>query len=452
MLDLNSTLRLYLVAGSDSLRSRNLAELVRLACAGGATCVQLREKNKARSEVLSLAKEVKLVCDAFGVPLIINDYVEVAAEVGAAGVHLGQGDGSVAQARQLLGPDVIIGVSAHNVEEALAAAAAGASYIGAGAVLATSTKPDASTLAHDELRRITEACNIPVVAIGGITGSNAVHLASTGIAGIAVSSAILHAHDPQATTTELLTKTAGQGLNSTHHQPTGDESSHGQPAGAGSKGVCHVVCASPDAAGFVVPKMGEGDLLIAADGGWDYCQQAGLQPDFFIGDCDSLTCAIPPSQDLRLLPTEKDDTDCIAALREGLARGYEHFVLYAALGGCIGHTMGALQTLSFLAENGATGQILHKNQLVCLLSSKLSESQNHYSIVRAVAAGARPGSRASFFAFGCNEATASLSGFKWNLSHATISAAYPLGVSNEIALPNWRAHVHNGQLLAVFDL
>ncbi len=430
----------------------------------------MREKNKARSEVLSLAKEVKLVCDAFGVPLIINDYVEVAAEVGAAGVHLGQGDGSVAQARQLLGPDAIIGVSAHNVEEALAAEAAGASYIGAGAVFATSTKPDASTLAHDELCRITEAVNIPVVAIGGITAGNVDQLigtcnasqlggpsstgqlAGTGIAGIAVSSAILHAHDPQATTTELLTKTAGQGLNSTQHQPTGDESSHGQPAGAGSKGVCHVVCASPDAAGFVVPKMGEGDLLIAADGGWDYCQQAGLQPDFFIGDCDSLTCAIPPSQDLRLLPTEKDDTDCIAALREGLARGYEHFVLYAALGGCIGHTMGALQTLSFLAENGATGQILHKNQLVCLLSSKLSESQNHYSIVRAVAAGARPGSRASFFAFGCNEATASLSGFKWNLSHATISAAYPLGVSNEIALPNWRAHVHNGQLLAVFDL
>ena len=136
------------------------------------------------------AKAVKAVCDRFGVPLIINDNVELALASGAAGVHLGQQDMPPAQARALLGPDKIIGVSARTVEQALRAQAEGADYLGCGAVFATSTKQDARALPHDTLRQICRAVTIPVVTIGGITRDNALALKGAGIAGIAVVSAV----------------------------------------------------------------------------------------------------------------------------------------------------------------------------------------------------------------------------------------------------------------------
>lgn len=184
------TLRLYAVTDGQQAVEFPIEKKVEEALLGGATLIQLREKALTGDRLLLQAKAVKAVCDRFGVPLIINDNVELALASGAAGVHLGQQDMPPAQARALLGPDKIIGVSARTVEQALRAQAEGADYLGCGAVFATSTKQDARALPHDTLRQICRAVTIPVVAIGGITRDNALALKGAGIAGIAVVSAV----------------------------------------------------------------------------------------------------------------------------------------------------------------------------------------------------------------------------------------------------------------------
>lgn len=165
------------------------------ALKAGVTLVQLREKHLDETAFLKEAVQVKRLTDAYGVPLIINDNVEVAAACKAAGVHVGQGDLTADRVRQILGPDKIIGVTAKTVEQAEYAEAMGADYIGSGAVFGSSTKKDAVPMTRQRLREITSAVSIPVVAIGGIHVGNAAELAGTGIAGLAVVSGIFGAED-----------------------------------------------------------------------------------------------------------------------------------------------------------------------------------------------------------------------------------------------------------------
>ena len=165
---------------------------------GGATFVQLREKHMSRENFLDEARRFVALCRSRGVVSIINDNVEIAIEVGADGVHVGQSDLACARARALLGPDKIIGVSAHNVEEAVAAQAAGADYLGAGAAFVTSTKGDARPIPHAMYRAITDAVDIPVVAIGGITEENMAELRGCGLDGVAVVSSLFAAQDVAA--------------------------------------------------------------------------------------------------------------------------------------------------------------------------------------------------------------------------------------------------------------
>ncbi len=175
---------------------------VEAAILGGATLVQFREKRLAGAELLAAAKSVKSVCEKYGVPLIINDNVQLAIDCGADGVHIGQGDMPAAEARKLLG-DRIIGVTARSVELARRAQADGADYIGSGAVFGTATKADAKPLPHAELKRICAAVDIPVVAIGGIDAENISRLAGCGMAGFAVVSAIFSAEDVRAAASRL---------------------------------------------------------------------------------------------------------------------------------------------------------------------------------------------------------------------------------------------------------
>lgn len=197
---------LYLVTDRRWLKKgEKLADAVETALKNGVTCVQLREKNASYREFLSLAMELKAVCRKYGVPFIVNDNVEIAAAVDADGVHIGQGDMSIAQARALLGYNKIIGTSAHNVTEALKAVADGADYIGCGAVFGSETKTDATFLGVDGLGKICRRVNIPVVAIGGITAENTPLLAGTGTDGIAVVSAILAQQDVDHATQTMLT-------------------------------------------------------------------------------------------------------------------------------------------------------------------------------------------------------------------------------------------------------
>lgn len=180
------------------LRGASLAEQVEKAILGGATIIQLREKQLSPEDFLEEAKVIRKICQSHHVPLIINDSVEIALKAEADGVHLGQGDLDPREARKLLGPKAIIGVSAHNPDEARAALAAGADYLGAGAVFPTGTKQDVTALKPETLREICQAVSIPVVAIGGISRQNALSLKGLGVAGLAVVSAIFAQPDIQA--------------------------------------------------------------------------------------------------------------------------------------------------------------------------------------------------------------------------------------------------------------
>ena len=190
-----SMLRLYAVTDRSWLRGETLAGQVEKALRGGATCVQLREKNRSREEVLREAKTLKVLCARYGVPLIINDDAELAVEADADGVHVGQEDMDAADVRKLIGPDRILGVTAKTIEQAQCAQRAGADYLGSGAVFGSTTKLNARPMTRETLRSICASVSIPVVAIGGINLGNIAGLAHTGIRGAAVVSGIFAAED-----------------------------------------------------------------------------------------------------------------------------------------------------------------------------------------------------------------------------------------------------------------
>ena len=191
----NEMLRLYAVTDRAWLRGRTLFEQVEDALRGGATMVQLREKALDEDAFLREAIALAKLCHRYGVPLLINDNVEIARRSGADGVHVGQEDMAAAEVRGILGSDMIVGVTAKTVEQALRAQDAGADYLGSGAVFGSSTKLNAKPMTRETLSAITHAVSIPVVAIGGIHSGNILELAGTGIAGVAVVSGIFAAEN-----------------------------------------------------------------------------------------------------------------------------------------------------------------------------------------------------------------------------------------------------------------
>ena len=186
-------LNLYLVTDRHWLANRNLEDDVEKAILGGVTMVQLREKNIDNDSFIELAKKVKQVCNKYKVPFIINDNLEVALAVDSDGIHIGQDDLPASLVRQKIGPDKILEVSAHNLDEAIAAKKAGATYLGAGAMFSTTTKDNTTNLSIEQLQAITKNVDIPVVAIGGINYDNCLSLKNCNLAGIAVVSAIMAA-------------------------------------------------------------------------------------------------------------------------------------------------------------------------------------------------------------------------------------------------------------------
>lgn len=202
--EIRDALRLYAVTDRSWLRGRSFTEVLQEALsAGGITCVQLREKHAAPEEKEMLAREAQALCTQAGIPFLIDDDVELALRMDADGVHIGQDDISCVEARRALGDRAIIGVTAKTLEQARKAEAEGADYLGVGAVFPTSTKQDTWTIDHEVLRQICAMVSIPVVAIGGITADNARELAGTGIAGIAVVSAIFAQDDLAGAVTRL---------------------------------------------------------------------------------------------------------------------------------------------------------------------------------------------------------------------------------------------------------
>lgn len=190
---------IYLVTDDGCLQGRALIDCVREALEGGVTLVQYRAKTAASAEMYAEALQLKALCDSFNVPLIINDRLDIAMAVGAAGVHLGQDDLPCAAARKILGEDYIIGVSAHNPAEAKAALQSGADYLGCGAVFGTATKADVKKLGTDGLAAICKAKGLPVVGIGGVTADNYREVRAAGADGAAIVSGILAQPDISAT-------------------------------------------------------------------------------------------------------------------------------------------------------------------------------------------------------------------------------------------------------------
>lgn len=199
-------LRLYLVTNryQDSLES--FLEKIETACRSGVTIVQLREKNLTTNQYYQLAKQVKEITDAYQVPLIIDDRLDVCLAVDAAGLHIGDDELPVSVARQVLNPDKILGVTAKTVKRALEAERGGADYLGTGAIFPTTTKENAPITLISTLKTICQRVDIPVVAIGGLTSENIEQLIDTGIAGVAVVRDLMQAEDIEAKTQAFLTK------------------------------------------------------------------------------------------------------------------------------------------------------------------------------------------------------------------------------------------------------
>ena len=200
------TLRLYLVTNryQDSLKS--FLEKIETACRSGVTIVQLREKNLTTNQYYQLAKQVKEITDAYQVPLIIDDRLDVCLAVDAAGLHIGDDELPVSVARQVLGPDKILGVTAKTVKRALEAEEGGADYLGTGAIFPTTTKENAPITLISTLKTICQRVAIPVVAIGGLTSENIDQLMGTGIAGVAVVRDLMQTEDIETKTQAFLTK------------------------------------------------------------------------------------------------------------------------------------------------------------------------------------------------------------------------------------------------------
>ena len=195
---------LYAVTDRAWVGKQSLYEQVEAALRGGATCVQLREKDLDEETFLAEAMELAALCRRYGVPFIVNDNVDIAIACHADGVHVGQEDMKAADVRAKVGPDMIIGVSAHSVEEALEAVENGADCLGVGAMFSTSTKTDVDVLSWETLRDICAAVDVPVVAIGGIHKGNLLQLSGSGVDGVALVSAIFGAEDIEKECRELL--------------------------------------------------------------------------------------------------------------------------------------------------------------------------------------------------------------------------------------------------------
>ena len=190
------TMLLYAVTDRAWTGPMTLLQQAEAALQGGVTCLQLREKHLEDDAFLAEAREMAALCRRYRVPFIVNDRVDIALACGADGVHVGQDDMEVSAVRRMAGDKLMVGVSAHTVEEAVRAARGGADYLGLGAVFSTSTKADAGAMSRDTLKAICQAVDLPKVAIGGISAKNILELSGSGVDGVAVVSAIFGASDP----------------------------------------------------------------------------------------------------------------------------------------------------------------------------------------------------------------------------------------------------------------
>ena len=207
---------LYLVTDRMRMSTRTLGEAVEQAVIGGCTLVQLREKEIPALDFCMLALEIKKITDRYGIPLIINDRIDIAMATGAGGAHIGQRDIPADIARKVIGKDMLLGVSVSSAAEAIDAVKAGADYVGVGAMFPTGTKPDAGFVSMEELGRIRKAVDIPIVVIGGISRENAMFFRPMGVDGLAVVSAVIAQPDIKKSAADLKSLFLGKEVMNEH--------------------------------------------------------------------------------------------------------------------------------------------------------------------------------------------------------------------------------------------
>ena len=207
---------LYLVTDRMRMSTRPLGAAVEQAVIGGCTLVQLREKDISALDFYALALEIKKITDRYGIPLIINDRIDIAMATGAGGVHIGQRDIPADIARKVIGKDMLLGVSVGSAVEAIDAVKAGADYLGVGAMFPTGTKPDAGFVSMEELGRIRKAVDIPIVVIGGISRENAMLFRPMGVDGLAVVSAVIAKPDIKKSAADLKSLFLGKEVMNEH--------------------------------------------------------------------------------------------------------------------------------------------------------------------------------------------------------------------------------------------
>ncbi len=203
---IEAALKLYAVTDRRWLKTEELKDQIEMAIKGGITMVQLREKDLGKETFRRESDRIRDLCKNYNIPFIVNDNVEIAIETGADGIHVGQSDMEVGSVRKLIGEDMILGVSAQTVEQALIAESKGADYLGVGAIFPTNSKDDADSVSIEELKAICKAVNIPVVAIGGIDNKNIDKLEGSGIVGVALISAIFGQDNIEEASRKMLSK------------------------------------------------------------------------------------------------------------------------------------------------------------------------------------------------------------------------------------------------------
>lgn len=203
---IEAALKLYAVTDRRWLKTEELKDQIEMAIKGGITMVQLREKDLDKETFRRESDKIRDLCKNYNIPFIVNDNVEIAIETGADGIHVGQSDMEVGSVRKLIGEDMILGVSAQTVEQALIAESKGADYLGVGAIFPTNSKDDADSVSIEELKAICKAVNIPVVAIGGIDNKNIDKLEGSGIVGVALISAIFGQDNIEEASRKMLSK------------------------------------------------------------------------------------------------------------------------------------------------------------------------------------------------------------------------------------------------------
>ncbi|MEZ4357991.1 MAG: thiamine diphosphokinase [Eubacteriales bacterium] len=367
--------------------------------------IVLREKDLSHEEYQTLAEKCKKIVDKYNTSFIVHSDLEAAKNLGIKKIHLPMN--MVFKHQNEIKNFETVGVSVHSVEDAKIAEKLGATYLIAGHIFVTGTKKDVAPRGIKFLKDVCSAVSIPVFAIGGITKENIAQLRKVGAAGGGIMSAIMTCDSVEDTLKKFISASS----------------------------ICYVVGAGCFFKHDFKPETN--DYIIAADGGFKYLSEIGIHPDLIIGDFDSVSKK-PKHDNIITLKAEKDDTDMMLALKEGLAKGYKTFHIYGGTGDRPEHTLANVQALAYLSKKDARGFLFGENRVTTVITNgeiNFDDDKEGYI---------------SVFSYSDKSRGVNLSGLKYELKDKTILNDMPIGVSNEFIGKKSKISVENGTILVIW--